>query len=370
MKSSRWRSNGRASERSRCGLFNLIALSSKCYRHKEADAIYQLGIARKATPLDKLRSRYGEFQKRMMSGTSLPPRLEAAPSPATPPLVPATKRTILGTTSAATPIATQTPTTSRPSGNTSIQIFQDTGPSEEVQTNAYPDLGTRKTRIKENIKDVGKMSGTIMKSRSISSHRPVPGGSSIVIFQDPPEDNANPNDEARPKPDEKPKAPSKGKAPLVFTDGGRKPSLLANGKAHSKASGPSGKTAPKDTPKTSSKLPSTSGTDAVLSKHEPEVSKTSQPGFVPFQDEVTAAPPAGGFVPYSDEVGFSASFLHWHSALIYPAAGQNQNCREWKGEGKRKRSDGSSTQLIRGIEEGSTEEPFGRWRTFGRFWPG
>jgi hypothetical protein len=292
--------------------FNLIGLNSKCYRHKEADAIYQLGIARKAALLDKLRSRHGEFQKRMMSGTSLPPRSEATP-PVTPPAVPATKRTILGTTSATTPITTQAPATSRSSGNASIQIFQDAGPSsEEVQINPYPDLGTRKTRIKENIKEAGKMSGTVMKSRSVVSHRPAPGGSSIVIYQDPPEGNANPNDEACPRQDEKPKAlSSKSKAPLLSADGGRKPSPLTNGKTHSKASGTSGKTALKDAPKSSSKLPGISGTDAAPSKREPEV---SQSGSLPFQDEVTATRPAGGFVPYSDEVRFPPFYLLQPSA--------------------------------------------------------
>ncbi|KDR80241.1 hypothetical protein GALMADRAFT_223131 [Galerina marginata CBS 339.88] len=199
-------------------------------RRKEADEVYALGIARKASPLDHLESRYRDFQKRMMSNQYLPaaPAAASTSSQAPPP------RQALATTVTSVPASSSRQPSSRntlaappgiapTSSNSRIQIFVDPTGSEtaaaEASTNEWNDLGTRKTRIKENVPEVKKMAGTKLKqagrsariasgsgSRSAASG----SGSKIVPFIDPgPEDKPPP-----PLPTKKDQEAS-GKAPVA-----------------------------------------------------------------------------------------------------------------------------------------------------------
>ena len=174
-------------------------------RRKEADEAYALGIARKATPLDHLKSRYSDFQKRMISNLSLP---TAQPEPSTSTQRP---RKALATTASSVPASSSRAsssrttvnstrsTTSNPpsSSNARIQIFVDpTGAEAQAaqDTNEWNDLGTRKTRIKENVPEVKKLVGSTLKQAgrskriaSASSSGAAASGSNskIVPFRDP-----------------------------------------------------------------------------------------------------------------------------------------------------------------------------------------
>ena len=149
----------------------------------------------------------------MMSNASLPnPEPRASTSSQVP-------RQALATTASASPASSsssvRTPSfrggligTSRnptSSSNSRIQILFDPSGSEAQtaeanhndSTNAWEDLGTRKTRIKENVPEVKKLAGTTLKqagrskriassSGSGSAVTTSGSGSKIVPFRDPP----------------------------------------------------------------------------------------------------------------------------------------------------------------------------------------
>ena len=167
-------------------------------RRTQADEIYILGISRHAQPLERLKNKHKEFQKRMMSSAST--SSSASPSPATT----TTKRTVLGTTRrtpSTTPTST-TITTQTPAQNARLQIYVDPSPTsasfltpqttdQTQEKTPYPDLGTRKTRIKENVPEVKKVGGSTMKlggkrvvSAGGSGSAGGAGGSKIVVFRD------------------------------------------------------------------------------------------------------------------------------------------------------------------------------------------
>ncbi|PFH50623.1 hypothetical protein AMATHDRAFT_75515 [Amanita thiersii Skay4041] len=182
-------------------------------RKKDADDIYTLGIARKASPLDHLQSRYGEFQKRMLSNASLPQTagatLGVSSSGGTSSTLESrstsrSQRAALSTTrlgSAGTASGSSRPaaTPAASASNSRLQVFVDPSGGEteaaEAASNAWPELGTRKSRIKENIPEVKKLSGTTLKQGSRSSKRVSSGSGStsagassssrIVPYRDP-----------------------------------------------------------------------------------------------------------------------------------------------------------------------------------------
>lgn len=147
----------------------------------------------------------------MMSNASLPiPEPRASTSSQVP-------RQALATTASSSPASSSVRTPSSRGGltgtsrnptsssNSRIQIFLDPSGSEAQAaeanhndtTSAWEDLGTRKTRIKENVPEVKKLAGTTLKQagrskRIASSSGSGSGvttsgsGSKIVPFRDPP----------------------------------------------------------------------------------------------------------------------------------------------------------------------------------------
>ncbi|KAJ3840030.1 Mad3/BUB1 homology region 1-domain-containing protein [Lentinula raphanica] len=157
-------------------------------RRTEADDVYCLGIARKASPLEHLKSRYQDFQKRMMS-SALPqiPIASAVPPTST------TRRALITTSTAADiPPAPSVPRT-RPHANrpnAPIPIFVDpsgsAARSAELEVNAWPDIGTRKSRIKENVPEKKKMAGTTVKQAGKTKRLASgPTLSKIMPYRDP-----------------------------------------------------------------------------------------------------------------------------------------------------------------------------------------
>ncbi|KAI0090140.1 Mad3/BUB1 homology region 1-domain-containing protein [Irpex rosettiformis] len=197
-------------------------------RKPEADQTYSLGIARKAKPLDHLEVRYREFQKRMMASPSLPSATPAvtdatAPSANAPAEASGSRRVLretVGTSrasrmtrsssrlaaasssrlaaasssrlaAASSSSSLTTPVHIKPQPNARIPVFVD-GQDELVSIgqdnapSAWPDLGTRKSRIKENVKEATKASGATLKqagrsTRTVTSSRTP----KISVFRDP-----------------------------------------------------------------------------------------------------------------------------------------------------------------------------------------
>ncbi|KAF9458989.1 Mad3/BUB1 homology region 1-domain-containing protein [Collybia nuda] len=173
-------------------------------RRKDADDTYVLGIARRASPIEHLQSRYSDFQKRMMS-SSLPVSPAQSTVPARPALAaaPLTSRSGSSSRTAAhrsdAPLASSaTHTRPTPTSNRPLQIFVDPTGTEsqaaEASANSWTDIGTRKTRIKENVPEVKKLVGTTLKqagrtkrlaSGSASGASSGPSNSKIVPYRDP-----------------------------------------------------------------------------------------------------------------------------------------------------------------------------------------
>jgi len=294
---------------------------------KEADDVYALGIARKATPLDHLESRYRDFQKRMMTNTYLPPSEPVASTSNS-----SRPRQVLATTASSIPASSSSRQTSSRTGttlggtstglpsaalNSRLQIFVDpTGEqAEAAEGNEWNDLGTRKTRIKENVPEVKKMVGTTIKqagktkrlataAAGSSSGTSTSGSSSskIVPFRDPGPGDMPPPSSLPPVQKKKvqsvvSKAPTKGFS--IFVDE-EKP-------------------------------------DAVPKKKEQEAvakAPTSSRGFSIFVDEDANDSPAAGaavsnstsasdtpkFTPFRDEVSFIFFYLltfFWTEECMY-----------------------------------------------------
>ncbi|KZV87182.1 hypothetical protein EXIGLDRAFT_680170 [Exidia glandulosa HHB12029] len=144
-------------------------------RRSEADEIYRLGINRRVRPLERLQTRYKEFQLRMMAG----PMHDSAPPPVAPTN---TKRKALGekkTGPSAAPLRDSNP---RTVSNTRIQPFVDgeEGPVQEPG-NEWPEFGTRVSRIKENTREVER-AGDVKLKLAKGPNRS--GGSPIEVFRD------------------------------------------------------------------------------------------------------------------------------------------------------------------------------------------
>ena len=180
-------------------------------RRTKADEIYLLGINRKAEPLEHLRSRHAEFQKRMMIATNVgSAESNSSSSAASAPAPAPTKRKILGERAMPLPASSSVVTTSTSSNSGRMQIFTDPAPSSSSSSqnskpksnsrmaifvdgvdgeedtadtdNAWPEIGTRKTRVKENTKEATKMAETKYKQRPIKTNSRI---EKIVPYVDP-----------------------------------------------------------------------------------------------------------------------------------------------------------------------------------------
>lgn len=189
------------------------ATHNTSYRKAHADETYRIGIARRAAPLERLEIKYKEFQKRMMTSPKLSTEDQPSDANLPPSSTPAatSRRKVLGDTGSSrtltriartssragssTPSSTPTiPQTTRTQSNARLQVFVDPSPedaasssiAEEDETSPWPDLGTRKSRIKENVKEATKIAGSVLRQparghRSVSSQ----SGPKISVYRDP-----------------------------------------------------------------------------------------------------------------------------------------------------------------------------------------
>ncbi|KAL0959695.1 hypothetical protein HGRIS_011390 [Hohenbuehelia grisea] len=233
-------------------------------RRGAADEMYMLGIARRAAPLDRLESRYREFQKRMMTAAAAPPPEPPVSEPVAP------KRKALRTTSVATPgpRPIPAPTLSNPPPNGRLQIFVDpTGEqAEAAEGNPWPELGGRKTRVKENVPETKKMGGTAIKqagrSKRVASAASGASSSRIAVFRDPVDS-------------ETPRI-----VPYRDSDAGEMPPPAAPA-SKSKA-------APPETP----------AKPTIVPFRDPPADVPSTPQFTPFRDETASLVSPASHVPH------------------------------------------------------------------------
>ncbi|KAI0327197.1 hypothetical protein GY45DRAFT_1309083 [Cubamyces sp. BRFM 1775] len=242
-------------------------------RRVEADETYMLGIARKAAPLERLEAKHREFQKRMMASPSLPSSSSSASAtdPDASSATSAPRRRPLGEPAASSSSSrtrssragsTRAPSISEdvfaapaaPRPNGRMPIFVDpTGdaendPDQATNRTPWPELGTRKSRIKENTVEVSKAAGSTL--RQAGKSRRVASGSKIAVFRDP-----GPSEDAAEMPP--PPVPAAKKKEKGKTGSKSSISIFCD--------------------------------EETASKPEPSVPST--PKFVPFRDEEPGTPP-------------------------------------------------------------------------------
>lgn len=133
--------------------------------------MYRLGIARKVDSTSHLKDRFTEFQKRMLSAST---QLSAQEQVTTSQPLGTTvgQRKVLGETSRSKTVSRPTAAERPRPTNGRMQIFVDPTGEASVQAehNAWPELGTRVSRTKENRPEVHKMAEGPLKSRTVTVH--------------------------------------------------------------------------------------------------------------------------------------------------------------------------------------------------------
>lgn len=129
--------------------------------------MYTLGMARKARPMSHLETRHRGFQQRVMAMKTPPVSAQVPSSISRQTARPAAPRTVLGSTNATSPTdddafaprqGATTRKTSSAKSNARMTVFNDDDAegSTPISHNAWPDVGTKKARVKENIREVTK----------------------------------------------------------------------------------------------------------------------------------------------------------------------------------------------------------------------
>jgi checkpoint serine/threonine-protein kinase len=142
------------------------ALLERMNRKRKADEVFQMGLLNEARPVERLRKRYTEFQKRLQANPPDPNE----PSTPPPPL-----RTILG----ATQISAPTSATSR--SRPKIKVFADTEePAVRPGSGGWQSIGTLAERKKENTIAAKPWAGEKLPMKSSA---PAPA-ERLVVFRD------------------------------------------------------------------------------------------------------------------------------------------------------------------------------------------
>ncbi|GAA6059120.1 hypothetical protein JCM10212_003867 [Sporobolomyces blumeae] len=139
-------------------------------KRKQADQVYQLGINRKATPLDRLKRSHLDFQARMLVAPPLPspPRAATSTSESTRPIL-SSSRPLGPPSTGGTGVG--------PKGNGSMfAVFRDEAANESSGKSAeWDDFGTVQSRKRENEVEKKEWSGeTIPQKNAVAA--PTSGG--------------------------------------------------------------------------------------------------------------------------------------------------------------------------------------------------
>jgi hypothetical protein len=143
------------------------AVEEAANNNKEADAIYELGVARRAEPLARLKKRREAFQAKMVL---LPPSASDSPEPVPPP------RRVLAASTSARPLAAPV---AKPNG-ASFAVLTDSGGSDG-RSGTWDDLGTRDERRRENHLEATPWAGETLP---MSQSKAVPQVEKLQVFRD------------------------------------------------------------------------------------------------------------------------------------------------------------------------------------------
>jgi checkpoint serine/threonine-protein kinase len=147
------------------------AVLEKVNRKRKADEIFQIGLLREARPVDRLRRRYAEFQRRLETS---PPD---AQEPTTPP---APLRKVLGTTKPLSTAGARGGSTLGP--RPKMQVFADTEEPEGPPGSAgWESIGTLAERKKENSMAPKPWAGEKLPMKGSSA---ASTGERLVVFRD------------------------------------------------------------------------------------------------------------------------------------------------------------------------------------------
>ncbi|RXK35097.1 BUB protein kinase [Tremella mesenterica] len=120
-------------------------------RKKAADDIYRLGIARRASPLERLKSRHAAFLERI----SIQPH-DVVPDDDPPPRV---ARAVLGQVTSTSGTTQLAPSLRQRPNGTKMEVFTDTGRVDDGEAPEWAEIGTREGRRKENTIEAGPWKG-------------------------------------------------------------------------------------------------------------------------------------------------------------------------------------------------------------------
>ncbi|KZT53512.1 hypothetical protein CALCODRAFT_486276 [Calocera cornea HHB12733] len=152
---------------------------------EKANEIFQLGIARKAQPLNRLPSRFAEFQKRMLLAPADSVSLNSAATET--PAVGRRQALAPRSVSSTNPLGSSgAPTNPAARTNSSITVFVDEENKDPaLETNAWPDVGTKASRVKENTQAAGPWKGEKLKMRgpAVTGHGATPARK-LDVYQD------------------------------------------------------------------------------------------------------------------------------------------------------------------------------------------
>ncbi|WVQ78936.1 hypothetical protein IAT38_001028 [Cryptococcus sp. DSM 104549] len=161
-------------------------------RRKKADEIYRIGIARKASPLERLKLRHKAFLERIMAPPSgvvpdddpLPPSSSSSSAPSR------TPRPILGqvsnplhSLSGATQLAPSLRQASGPGNGARMEVFVDTEQRGDVPAGEWAEFGSRDGRRKENTVEAVPWKGETLP-QSAARVRVAPRTPKPEVFQD------------------------------------------------------------------------------------------------------------------------------------------------------------------------------------------
>jgi checkpoint serine/threonine-protein kinase len=144
------------------------AVLEKMNRKRKADEVFQMGLLKEARPVDRLKRRYGEFQRRLQVNP---------PDPNEPSTPPAPLRTILGAHQVSAPTGG---TSARP--RPKIQVFTDTDePEVRPGSGGWESIGTIVERKKENTLAPKSWAGEKLPMKGSSTSAPA---ERLVVFRD------------------------------------------------------------------------------------------------------------------------------------------------------------------------------------------
>lgn len=166
-------------------LLALLALTTSSSRRTQADQVYNLGINRRATPLDRLKRSYLDFQARMLVAPPAPslPRATATSSASNP-----DSRSILSSStsrSAAAPSTGGTGVGAKGNGGMFAVFRDDSGGSAgaEGKEAGWEEFGTVKGRQRENNEEKKEWQGEVMLQKGAASV-PKAGGFKLEVYRD------------------------------------------------------------------------------------------------------------------------------------------------------------------------------------------